>query len=115
MPGMVGLITKLARVEAMEKLRHMVEMVHHETFYTTGTWCDESSGVYVGWTAPEGSCSDGMPLQSEEGDITLLFSGEEYTEVETPVRGIERMRDGRRLGDRILRGYMKRIRHFQGR
>ena len=46
----------------------------------TGTWIDETSGIYVGWTARENSFSDGMPVQNERGDITLVFSGEEYPE-----------------------------------
>jgi len=43
----------------------------------TGTWSDPTQGVYVGWVAREGSFSEGMPLQNERGDVTLVFSGEE--------------------------------------
>ena len=58
----------------------MVETLRHESFYVTGTWIDESRGIYVGWVARKGSFSDGMPVCNERGDITLTFSGEEYPE-----------------------------------
>jgi asparagine synthase (glutamine-hydrolysing) len=61
----------------------MLKVLRHESFYTTGTWIDEQSGIYVGWTARADSFSDGMPIRSERGDITIVFSGEEYAEPET--------------------------------
>jgi asparagine synthase (glutamine-hydrolysing) len=45
-----------------------------------GTWVDESMGVYAGWVAHKDSFSDGMPLRNERGDMSLVFSGEEYPE-----------------------------------
>jgi asparagine synthase (glutamine-hydrolysing) len=80
MPGIVGLITKLPRERAEVELHRMLETLRHEPFYRTGTWVDESLGVYVGWTAREGSFSDGMPVRNERGDVVLVFSGEEYPE-----------------------------------
>src|ERR1700674_329958 len=80
MPGIVGLITNMPRERAMRELERMVESVSHESFYATGTLIDESLGVYVGWTALKNSFSDGMPLGNESGDISLVFSGEEYPE-----------------------------------
>jgi asparagine synthase (glutamine-hydrolysing) len=58
----------------------MVEALRHESFYVTGTWQDESLGVYVGWAARENSFSDGMPIRNERDDVTLIFSGEDYPE-----------------------------------
>ena len=80
MPGIVGLITKMPRQQAEPQLLRMVEALRHESFYVTGTWIDESLGVYVGWTALKNSFSDGMPLCNERGDISVIFSGEEYPE-----------------------------------
>lgn len=57
----------------------MVDMLHHENFYVRGTWEDESLGVYVGWVARRDSFSAEMPLQNERGDVTLAFSGEEFS------------------------------------
>ncbi len=55
MPGIVGLITKKPREAAEPELLRMTEALRHEHFYVTGTWIDESLGVYVGWSAQKGS------------------------------------------------------------
>jgi asparagine synthase (glutamine-hydrolysing) len=80
MPGIVGLITKMPRERAERELLQMVRSLRHEEFYATGTWSDESLGVYVGWVARKNSFSDGMPLRNERGDVVLIFSGEEFPE-----------------------------------
>ena len=79
MPGIVGIITKLPRQEAERQLRRMVAVLRHEPFYETGTWSDESLGVYVGWIAVKDSFSAQMPLRHRGGDVSLIFSGEEYS------------------------------------
>src|SRR5687767_4185795 len=78
MPGIVGLITKMPRQRAESQLRQMVDSIRHESFYETGTWCDESLGVYVGWAARTGSFGSGMPVFNGRKDVSLVFSGEEY-------------------------------------
>lgn len=78
MPGIVGLITNRPRTVAERELLEMVESLRHEPFYTSGTWIDAEQGVYVGWVARRGSFADGMPLRNERGDVTLVFSGEEF-------------------------------------
>jgi asparagine synthase (glutamine-hydrolysing) len=80
MPGIVGLITKRPRDWAERELASMVKTLLHESFYVSGTWVDESLGVYVGWVALKNSFSDKMPLRNERGDILLVFSGEDYPE-----------------------------------
>jgi asparagine synthase (glutamine-hydrolysing) len=79
MPGIVGLITKMPRPRAEAELARMVEAIRHESFYQTGTWVEESLGVYVGWTGLPGSFCGAMPLRNERGDVCLVFSGEEYS------------------------------------
>lgn len=86
MPGIVGLITKLPRDCAEPQLLKMVEALRHESFYSIGTWIDESQGLYIGWTVRTDSFSDGMPLSNERGDVTLIFSGEEFPDPETSRR-----------------------------
>jgi asparagine synthase (glutamine-hydrolysing) len=86
MPGIVGLITKMPRVWAEPQLLRMLEAVRHESCYVSGTRVDESMGVYVGWMARKNSFSDGMPLCNERGDVSLIFSGEEYPEPGIPLR-----------------------------
>lgn len=74
----------------------MLEKLKHESFYVSGTWIDEELGVYVGWVARENSFAEGMPIQNERKDVTLIFAGEEYPESGTPRRMRER---GHQCGD----------------
>ena len=84
MPGIVGLITKRPRHEAEPQLLRMLESMGRESFYRTGSWIDESMGVYVGWTVRGNSFADGMPLRSEGGAVSLFFAGDEFSQP-TPV------------------------------
>src|SRR6266571_75805 len=90
MPGIVGLVTRMPRELAEPELLRMVAALCHEPFYSIGTWVDESRGVYVGWIVRKDSFSDGMPLRNEEGDVVLVFSGEEFPEPGTAHRLKER-------------------------
>ena len=83
MPAIAGLITKMPRAWAEPQLLRMVEALRHESFYQTGIWIDESLGVYVGWAALKNSFADRMPVQNERGDVSLIFSGEEYPDAQT--------------------------------
>jgi asparagine synthase (glutamine-hydrolysing) len=80
MPGIVGLVTKMPREWAEAELLRMVDTLRHESFYETGTWMDESLGVYVGWTALKDSFCARMPVQNENRDIALVFSGEDFAD-----------------------------------
>lgn len=86
MPGMLGLITKQPRDWAEPQLLRMVKALTHESFYVTGTWIDETLGVYVGWVARKGSFADGMPVRNETGDAVLVFAGEDFPEPGTVRR-----------------------------
>lgn len=80
MPGIVGLISRMPRERAVAQLNRMVQALHHESFYETGTWIDESLGIYVGWAIRNGSFSDGLPIANEKQDVTLFLSGSVYSE-----------------------------------
>jgi asparagine synthase (glutamine-hydrolysing) len=86
MPGIVGLVSKMPRERAEAQLSKMVMALQHEPSYVTGTFTDERLGIYVGWVARKGSFDERMPLQNEEGDSILVFSGEEYSDRETIQR-----------------------------
>jgi asparagine synthase (glutamine-hydrolysing) len=86
MPGIVGLISRMPREKAEPTLMRMVRSMLHESFYVEGTWIDEQIGVYVGWVARENSFADRMPVSNERGDITIVFSGEDYPEQSTLSR-----------------------------
>jgi asparagine synthase (glutamine-hydrolysing) len=68
---------------AKRELSRMLGALCHESFYVSGTQCFEDLGVYVGWVARKGSFSDGMPLRSENGNLTLVFSGEDFSDAGT--------------------------------
>jgi asparagine synthase (glutamine-hydrolysing) len=89
MPGVVGLITRMPRLEAERRLKKMLNAICHESFYSSGTWLDESLGVYVGWTAQKGSCCEEMPLFNKKQDLCLIFSGEEYSHRRSGIEGTE--------------------------
>ncbi len=80
----------MRRKRAEAQLSRMVEAIRHEPFYETGTWIDESLGIYVGWAAQKNSFSSGMPLRNESADVCLVFSGEEFPEPDTRQRLKER-------------------------
>ena len=82
MPGIAGLITKMPKERATTVLSTMLKTLCHEPFYETGTWIDESLGVYVGWAVRPGSFCKGMPVTNETGNVALVFSGEEFSKVE---------------------------------
>ncbi len=90
MTGIVGLITRVPRQDAERELLRMLGVLRHENFYVTGTWVEESLGVYVGWVARRDSFADGMPLRNERGDVVLVFAGEEFPEQGTVQRLKER-------------------------
>jgi len=82
-PGIVGLIAKQPYAIGKSHLSRMLKAIQHEAFYNSGTWADESLGVYVGWTAIKDSFSDEMPISNEREDVYLIFSGEEYPDCQS--------------------------------
>jgi len=78
MPGIVGIVTKKPVQWAEPLLRRMLASITHDSARSTGVLLDESTGVYVGWAERKNSFADGMPVKNETGDITLVFSGEEF-------------------------------------
>ena len=83
MPGLVGLITNMPRHDAQARLQRMVAALRHETSYATGTWCDESLGLYVGWAEREHDVKC-LPILSANGDLALHISGETFAEAGEP-------------------------------
>lgn len=84
MPGIAGIITNvLPREVASERLRRMLGVLRHESFYVCGSWFDERAGIYVGWTAIDNAAGC-MPFRNEQGKKSLVFSGEDFPEPGTP-------------------------------
>src|SRR5258705_12024849 len=97
MPGLVGLITTMPRARAEAELAQMLRTMRHEPFYETGTWIDESAGVYLGWTARPSAVNDGTPLCNERTGVVLAFSGEDFPEPGTAER-LRRAAHSRAIG-----------------
>lgn len=72
------MITAMPKERAERELARMLACLQHEPTYTSGIHVDESSGVYAGWVARKASFASAMPVRNESGDVTLLFSGEEF-------------------------------------
>ena len=89
MPGITGLITRWPRERAEAELRRMVQSLLHQPTYVSGTWSDESLGLYVGWVAHPGSFAGRMPLFSPQRDRTLIFSGGDFPVPDRIGRGEE--------------------------
>jgi asparagine synthase (glutamine-hydrolysing) len=86
MPGIVGLISKRPLPWAKSQLQRMLAAMSHESSRVGGTWVDERSGVYAGWTVRRNSPEDGMPFYDKPNDRVLIFCGEEYPEPQTAAR-----------------------------
>ena len=80
MPGIVGIVTKMPRGRAEGELRRMVASICHEPWYGTGTWNDESLGLYVGWVERDERFANSLPFQNEQKNLALIFSGEVFPE-----------------------------------
>jgi asparagine synthase (glutamine-hydrolysing) len=104
-PGIVGLVTRIPRKCAEEKIAAMVGALRHESFYITGTWSDEQLGVYCGWVARAGSFSANMPLCDPSGDAVLVFSGEDYSRCANAASAVIR------TGAQNDAGYLLQRRH----
>lgn len=86
MPGLVGLITRMPREHAEAELLRMVAALCHDSSYVSGTWYEESLGLYVGWVARSESKARCMPLYNEQRDLVLAFSGDDFQEAGIALR-----------------------------
>lgn len=86
MPGIAGLLTQRPRAWAEPQLHAVLDSIRHESFYGTGTFIDESLGVYLGWTFRQDSAEDRTLQRSEDGTVALVFSGENSAGPENPAR-----------------------------
>ena len=51
----------------------------HDPSYVSGMLTREDQELGVGWVSHKGSYSDCMPVWNANGDICLIFSGEEHS------------------------------------
>ena len=73
MPGLAIIISPTGRERNQSDVDRMVASMRHEKHYTSGTYCNEALGLYVGWVGhPESSCGR-LPMRSEDGNWLLFF------------------------------------------
>jgi asparagine synthase (glutamine-hydrolysing) len=78
MPGIAGILS--ADPQAAARLERMVAALAHDPAYTTGHWHEPARGIHVGWALHRGAFADCLPISNENGDVTMFFSGEVFTE-----------------------------------
>jgi asparagine synthase (glutamine-hydrolysing) len=83
MPGIVGMISKRPAEECESLVRAMVASMEHESFYTSGTYFAPDMGIYGGWIAHENSFAANQVFFNEQKDVTLIFAGECFADLET--------------------------------
>ena len=83
MPGIVGIISRRPAADCAPILESMLDSMQHEEFYTSGSHIDPELGVYTGWTAHPQSFAAQQVFSNEAGDITLVWAGESFIDVET--------------------------------
>lgn len=80
MPGIAGLISQRPSRECQHLVEQMLGCMQHEDFYTSGTYSVPEWGIFAGWMAHEGSFADCQPVLNEQQDISLIFSGECFSD-----------------------------------
>jgi asparagine synthase (glutamine-hydrolysing) len=80
MPGITGIISRHPAPSACAERDTMTRVLMHERFYRSGTWSDETLGVWIGWAVAAGSFADCQPIWNETRDVCLIFSGEVFTD-----------------------------------
>ncbi len=82
MPGIAGILGSRSMEEGALTVRRMTSTMLHESSYTSGVCVDEGLRACVGWVSHRDSFADCMPVWNERRDICLIFTGEEFTEVD---------------------------------
>jgi len=78
MPGIFGIISNSPHEKIERELRVMMGCMMHEPFYNSGTYLNESMGIYLGWICHRNSFDDCMPVFNERKDMVLVFTGENF-------------------------------------
>ena len=86
MPGITGVICRNPCKEIERDLDLMIEAMRHEESYVSGQYVNKEIGLYVGWIGHEGTVATSMPLISRNGDIILIFQGENHVSDNTAGR-----------------------------
>lgn len=66
----------------------MLGCMMHDPSYVSGMLAREDQELGVGWVSRQGSYSDCMPVWNANGDICLIFSGEEHSSADNNARNL---------------------------
>ena len=78
MPGITGIIRK-SRYDGIDKdLDLMVTALCQAPQSSSGTYIDETLGLWVGWACHRELFADCMPLVAQNEDVVIVFQGEHY-------------------------------------
>src|ERR1700730_5165387 len=80
MPGIVGIISPRPPERCQRLVEQMIALMLHEPSYTCGTHSDVQLQIYGGWVAHQNSFAAQQVFTNPSGDITLLFSGECFSD-----------------------------------
>jgi asparagine synthase (glutamine-hydrolysing) len=79
MAGIAGAIGPKRSKEVEAQVDQMLHSMCHESFYRRGKFVNEELGLCVGWLVHPDSFCDCMPVQSVDGNTTIVLSGEIFT------------------------------------
>lgn len=81
MPGITGIISKtlIGRKKALDA---MVSSMLHESFYSFGSYNNDTIGVSAGWICHQNSFCDCMPVWNEKKNLVLIYFGENFTDID---------------------------------
>lgn len=82
MPGIFGIISKTSIDKNKQDIQNMLNCMLHETFYSSGTYCNEKMGIYAGWISHKDSFCDCLPIWNEKKNIALIYFGENFTDLD---------------------------------
>ena len=80
MPGLVGIIGKGSPDSLRNELQSMMASMYRGDSFASGVYADEPLHAYVGWTCHHGSYADCLPIKAPQGDATMFFAGEHYSQ-----------------------------------
>jgi asparagine synthase (glutamine-hydrolysing) len=85
MPGVMGILTNRPTGGETARLNTMIGSMGNGSFLRHGSFVDEARGIFIGYTVPEGSFADCMPIRNETGEILLFLTGEVYPDRDAVV------------------------------
>ena len=80
MPGLFGIIGK--DKTNIEKVKIMRKTMMYESFYNSSIYTEHDLGIYMGWTCHNNSFCDCLPIFSDDKNVILFFSGENFTDLD---------------------------------